>query len=81
MPRQELGRFMYAEEVDSGWEIINRRAEAVLAYAEWHKPWGAWVLSPGVGTIWSADCLAEITAFLGRLNRERKEADGDRATG
>ena len=78
--RQGLGRFMYALESgleDPVWTIHNKRADSLLGHLERDKSWRQWVFWPSPSCVFSADCLAEITAFLGRLNEERKEDGRD----
>ena len=77
MARQELGRFMYAEEDGGIWTIYNKRDRSELGHIEWYGSWKEHVFTGYSLCVFSADCLAEITAFLGRLNKERKEADGE----
>jgi len=72
MPRQDLGRFMYAEQVFDTWMIHNKRGGDVLGYIDRYDAWEQYVFTGAETCVFSADCLAEITAFLGRLNKERK---------
>ena len=74
MPRQKLGRFMYAVggAEDDLWEIRDRGG-GVLGYVDWYSRWKSYVFnSMGEAVIFSADCLREIAGFMERLNKERK---------
>ena len=75
--RQDLGRFMCATDIFGGWSILNKKHGNRLGDVVWYPPWKQYVFEGAEDCIFSADCLAEISAFLGRLNQERKEADGE----
>ena len=78
MAREELGPFMYAETLGDLWEIHNTRDPGwPLGHVRWYPAWKQYVFSANNPCVFSADCLAEITAFLGRLNEERKEDGRD----
>lgn len=49
MPRQELGRFMYAEQSTGGmWVVLNKRSNAILAYMNWYPTWKRHIFAPSL---------------------------------
>lgn len=69
---EKLGRFMYAEKaLDDQWYIHNTKTRDLLAEVIYYGRWRQHVLSPFRQTVFSADCLRDIAAFLERLDREK----------
>ena len=55
---------------DITWTVANKKKGNVLAIIKYDKQWRLWVLDPYGGTIWSADCLADVQSFIGQLGAE-----------
>ncbi len=52
---------------EGAWAVVNKRKQNVIGTITNYKPWKTWVLEPNYGTIWSADCLADVQNFMGQL--------------
>jgi len=50
--------------------ITNNRGAYSMGTISWYAGWKQYVFQPHAGTDWSADCLANIIAFLGEVNKE-----------
>ena len=78
MERVSLGRFMHAQTRGDKWALHNKSSGDLLGLLEYHPSWRQWVWETRAECIFSADCLQGIVKFLGRLNKERKEARDER---
>ena len=57
------------------WAIINKSSDESIGQIEWHYPWRQYVIIPEPSTVFNDGCLETITAFIKRLNKERKLAN------
>ena len=76
MPRQELGKHMYAILTSGVWEIHSTHNAAYVlgrCATEMGSDMGPCVFFAYNGFSGAADCLQEIVKFLERLNAERKK--------
>lgn len=69
--RVSIGKFLAVEEVESSREIAGRpewgvyaRDGSQLAVVEWYRPWRCYVLRAFPRTVWSDDCLADVSRFM-----------------
>lgn len=53
------------------WYALAARDRTRLGIVAWHGPWRRYCFYPERGTIWSADCLADVAAFCERKIAER----------
>jgi len=53
------------------------RGTDILAWIRWYGRWDVWAFLPCEGTVWSADCLADVARWLAELAPTHGElADG-----
>lgn len=76
--REKIGKFLKVEEMppwpgDKGryWDVLNNANEP-LGHVHWYSRWRQYVFAPGGMTEFNSDCLADIKAFLDRVNKEAK---------
>jgi len=50
--------------------VSNGHDRDTLGNIYWYPAWKCWVFETEPGSIWSEDCLANIIAFLGEVNKE-----------
>lgn len=53
------------------WEVTNQ-GNARIGIVKWYAPWRKYCYFPGDDTLYDKECLAEISAFLDKVNREHK---------
>lgn len=46
------------------WSVDNVNDGSHLGLVKWHGPWRKYVLMIQSHTIWSADCLKDVTEFI-----------------
>jgi hypothetical protein len=51
--------------------IISRRNSENLGEVKWHGAWRQFCLYPNENTIWSVDCINDITSLIKKLVAER----------
>lgn len=54
------------------WTVLTNRDD-VLGFVQWFSRWRQYCFDPSEGTTFNAGCLRDLTAFLERVNRERRE--------
>ena len=67
-----LGPYMTAEPVGTATRetyLVKDRRGGILATVEWFPRWRRYVLDPERGSVWSADCLRAVAAFMEREER------------
>lgn len=47
---------------------IKGRAGDLLGWVRWYGRWRMWCFLPCEGSVWSADCLADVCKFVAGLN-------------
>lgn len=66
----------FTETRDTGktkvWSVDNSNDGSWLGQIKWHGAWRQYVFTPAARCIWSADCLAEVAAFIDARMNERK---------
>lgn len=74
-----IGRFLRASP-DADAEDVTGRPEwsilanngAPLAIVEWYAPWRCYVMKAERGTVWSDDCLADVSRFMAARTGEQR---------
>ena len=51
------------------WLIRNKRSKDILGHIEWYAPWRQYVTSFSESSVWSQDCLADISEFIKATHR------------
>lgn len=60
--------------IDGMWQCRNNRTDDVLGWVEWYDPWRQYIFMAAYdNTIFSADCLADIQDFIGKVTAVRKD--------
>jgi len=54
-------------------EVQSRFDSCDLGRIKWHSHWRQYIFEPCLDTIWSFDCLEDLSLFLKNLNLEHKE--------
>jgi hypothetical protein len=56
-------------------EVVSKHDKSFLGCVEWWPGWRQYVFSPDQGktTIWSHDCLLDLSNFIKELMNQRKE--------
>jgi hypothetical protein len=49
-------------------EIVNKRTNDWLGKVYWYRPWKRYVAQFDGQTVWSADCLQDVAAYLDAIN-------------
>ena len=49
--------------------IISRSSRDCIGEIVYYSRWRQHILAPAPGTVWSANCLASVNHFLGKLKR------------
>lgn len=68
----------HGERKTSGWTVLANDG-GMLGIVRWYGPWRQYTFEPSAGTVFSAGCLKDLTAFLERVNREHKAATAEKA--
>ena len=55
------------------YDVVSNSSGELLGMIEWYNVWRQHCLSPEEGTIWNADCLADVQNFLAKLKADRKK--------
>jgi hypothetical protein len=58
----------------AAWFIYTDEGNYLLGDVKWHPPWRKYTFQPEENTVFEQDCLADIVAFLGRVNEHQREA-------
>ena len=53
------------------YEVRSKHHGTCLATVKWYGPWRQYAMFPEPETIWNIGCLAEISAFVEGLMRDR----------
>lgn len=53
--------------------VKNKDNGTTLGTIRWHGAWRQYVFEPVQETIWSSDCLQDLTDYLKKLKEERKK--------
>ena len=54
-------------------EVQSRFDSCDLGRIKWHSHWRQYIFEPCLDTIWSFDCLEDLSLFLKNLNLEHKQ--------
>lgn len=55
------------------YNVVSIEYGTILGRIHWHWPWRQYVFEPSPNTIWSRGCQEEVTNFLEKLMKERKQ--------
>jgi len=56
----------------SVYSVISNHDNLELGRIRWHGAWRQYIFSSFEGSVWSADCLAEVSEFLVKLKKKRR---------
>jgi len=56
-------------------EVQSRFDSCDLGRIKWHSHWKQYIFEPCFDTIWSFDCLEDLSLFLKNLNLEHKRGE------
>ena len=61
------------------YNVVSRSSGVPLGQVRWHSPWRRYIFAPAPspGTIWSKECLEDVTTFIGQLMAGRRPAVED----
>ena len=52
--------------------VVNKSSDNEIGQIEWYYPWRQYIFAPVEASVYNDGCLDTITAFLKRLNKEKK---------
>lgn len=72
----DLGKWMVVEEAPQPeqrktkrWRILSRKHGTHLGEIRWYGAWRQYTFNPAPATVFNAECLEDIAAFLRRENK------------
>jgi hypothetical protein len=54
-------------------EVQSKFDSTDLGRIKWHSHWRQYIFEPCINTIWSYDCLKDLSLFIEELNKEHKK--------
>lgn len=57
----------------SMWHVVSTKGNIFLGSIKYFTKWRTYVFEPGIATLFNADCLSEIWAFIRLENDKRKK--------
>ena len=68
---ERIGRHLWVRAIPDAREVTGRpewevlaKDETPLAIVEWYPKWRCYVLRANRGTVWSDDCLADVSRWM-----------------
>lgn len=46
------------------WFVRSKRTRGALGHIVWYPAWRQWVFEAAPNTVWSHDCLADVSEFM-----------------
>lgn len=64
-------KYIHFREFPGYWSCKNNKSKVTLGIVEYYRPWKQWCYIPfSTSVVFSADCLDDISHFLGQLNKK-----------
>jgi len=59
--------------VDNDYDVVNNRSNETLGFVLWYRDWSCYTFeSKGIGYVFNATCLDDISHFLKQLGKPEK---------
>jgi hypothetical protein len=73
-----MNRWVYfTETADTGktkrWDVHAVQGDIYLGEIRWYGGWRQYVFYPAISTLWNAECLLDVSQFIGEQMVVRKE--------
>lgn len=70
-------RYIRFEQAAGVWYCVANSGDDILGQLSWHRDWREWEIEPAPGSVFSWECLRDMSDFLQQLNRRTRS--GSRA--
>ena len=61
-------RYIRFEQVGGVWYCVTNRGDDILGRLSWHRNWHEWEIETAPGSVFSWECLRDMSNFLQQLN-------------